>query len=202
MPLFVFIKLFFKNSPLLRWLINFFTEKKEMSESSKQRINSLEVHMYPNYHVLLKKHRKLYGGKNYNDYVKLSWDHLCFKISEQEYALEKEIEEFNKIIAEALKSKNAEHADLWKYSDSELFEMAVRHNISLNSYLNIVHSYSRIKTNTKLLKNLNKLAKKILSFIEKSLRNLKIFHRRNHSFHFKNLDDYHSIVLVNTLSIN
>lgn len=51
----------------------------------------------------------------------------------------------------------------------------------------------------RLLKALSKKIDFLLNLLKKRLRNLRQFFKKQHSFHFKNLDDYHSSALTSVL---
>jgi len=66
-------------------------------------------------------------------------------------------------------------------------------HISMSSWLRkIQEKYADLEKTKKLIRALSRQITFLLNKIKKSLRNLREVYTTHHSFHFKNLDDYHS----------
>ncbi|WP_299222195.1 hypothetical protein [uncultured Aquimarina sp.] len=68
--------------------------------------------------------------------------------------------------------------------------------------LELLEELKEVKKQYKLVQVLKKQIDFVLNGIKKRLRNLREAFTKTHSFHFKNLDDYHPLTLVNTITIS
>lgn len=84
---------------------------------------------------------------------------------------------------------------------SENLTIHYGNNLSLFDYdlAELLEELKEIKQQYKLVHVLQKKIDFVLNKIKKRLRNLRETFTKNHSFHFKNLDDYHPVTLVNTI---
>jgi hypothetical protein len=123
----------------------------------------------------------------------------------EEFLLEKKKKSFFERIGEVLDSLNPNQTvgrdDISQYSDEELITLLQDWNLDAYSYARLSQDFSEIKNSKRRIRSFENRIKSILGNIRKRLRNFKEVHKRQHSFHFKNLDDYHALILINRIKL-
>lgn len=119
----------------------------------------------------------------------------------QEVILETKKKSFFEKVSEILMGspdfKNVK--EISHYSDEELIDILKGWDLDAYSYVQISQYLKDIRDSKRQIRKLEGRIKSILRNIRKMLRNFKEVFKRQHSFHFKNLDDTHSLILVNKL---
>jgi hypothetical protein len=151
------------------------------------------------------KVNKFYGGGDVSFDLDNSVKHWLEAKNNEEFLLEKKKKSFFERVAEVLDSLNPNQTlsrdDISKYSDEELITLIQDWNLDAYSYARLSQDFSEIKHSKKLIRSFENRIKSILGNIRKRLRNFKEVYKRQHSFHFKNLDDYHALILINRIKL-
>ncbi len=146
--------------------------------------------------------KKFYGvGVIHGD---ISMNNLIAEKSIEEVTLKNSVQTLSSAIEEALGSKNAAEAyiDFTKFKLQDLKDLFLQHNVDTYSCAQIADDFEFFKNTKNRLRAINNRIKVILNKIREFGRNLKEHFTKNHSFHFKNLDDYHSLNLVNSYIVS
>ena len=86
--------------------------------------------------------------------------------------------------------------DVSKMNHREFYDFLIQYNLDAQTSALLSREYQIIRNSYHLVRSLQRRIKSILNAITKQLRNLRSFFTRNHSFHFKNLDDSHDTALI------
>ncbi|WP_338356923.1 hypothetical protein [Yeosuana marina] len=123
----------------------------------------------------------------------------------EELLLEKKKKSFFERVAEVLDNLNPNQTvgrdDISQYSEEELITLLNDWNLDAYSYARLSQDFGEIKNSKRLIRSFENRIKSILGNIRKRLRNFKEVYKRQHSFHFKNLDDYHALILINRIRL-
>ena len=187
-----------------------FTGKVRVNQPIEVLIEDLESHLYktPIGINLDSKVNKFYGG-GFPD-VNNSINDLLIEKSIEELRLERAKKTLANSVRTALglrKSIDYDNAaleelvDLNKVKLQELQEWLKEYNFDDYSLVKITDDYQAITVSKDKLRLINRRIKIALNKIQKLTRNLKEHFKKNHSFHFKNLDDYHSSILINRFEL-
>ena len=152
------------------------------------------------------KVNKFYGGGDFSFVDTDNTINYWLKAKNtEEILLEKKKKSFFERVAEVLDSLNSNQTlhsdDISKYSDEELIALIQDWNLDAYSYARLSQDFSEIKNSKRLIRSFENRIKCILGNIRKRLRNFKEVYKRQHSFHFKNLEDYHSLILINRIKL-
>ncbi|CAH8294171.1 hypothetical protein EV196_108244 [Mariniflexile fucanivorans] len=153
-------------------------------------------------YVLKSKVHKYYGGGMSSD-LENSLSCLISAKSIQEVKLDTKKKSFFEKLSEILIG-SPDYEDVKKisqYSEKEI--LAILNDWDLDAYVRVQISqdFNEIRNSKRLVRTLEGRIKSILGNIRKNLRNYKDVFKRQHSFHFKNLDDYHSSILINKFEL-
>jgi len=80
---------------------------------------------------------------------------------------------------------------------ADLLDSLGSHNFSNDDLHSLYERYKAVQRRNKKVKKLRKLIKFVRNILISILRDLRETFTVIHSFHFKNLDDYHSFALIN-----
>ena len=149
------------------------------------------------------KNQRFYGGDN-SSYVNISFKHLVSAKDFEEFLLEKKKKSFLQRIGEVIglrlgESDNIE--DISEYSEADFLKMLRDFNLDIGCKSRLSRDFLDIKNSKRIIRSLENKIKSILVNIRKLLRNFKEVYKRQHSFHFKNLDDYHALILINRIEL-
>lgn len=150
------------------------------------------------------KSRIFYSGNSeYNNDNSLS-DLFIAKSQEEiiiEQAKKSLVERYNELLS-VVKDDLYKPISLSKINSyDEIIDSYRDIDIDFNIRASLYRDFKIIEESTIVLKTIIKSIKRIQDSVKKYLRDLKDTFTRNHSFHFKNLDDYHSLILINN-SVN
>lgn len=145
------------------------------------------------------KWKKKYAGSGFI-HDDISMNNLLVEKSIEEVNLKNSLRSLANSVKEFLGTKDAIecYIDFSKVKLEDLHELFNRHSLDTYSCAQIAHDYESLKASKDRLMAINHRIKIILNKIRQLGRSLKEHFTKNHSFHFKNLDDYHSLILVNS----
>lgn len=145
---------------------------------------------------------KFYGGGIVHEDI--SMKNLIVEKSIEEITFKNSIRSLANSLKEFISPKDivANQIDFSKVKLEDLHELFHRHSIDTYSCVQIANDYESLRTSKIRLRAINHRIKIILNKIRQLGRNLKEHFTKNHSFHFKNLDDYHSLNLVNSYIVS
>lgn len=153
-------------------------------------------------YVLKTKIHKSYGG-GMSSNVENSLSYLISEKNIQEVKLETKKKSFLEKLSEIIIG-SPDHENVKKisrYSEKELKAMLDDWDLDAYIRIQISKDFNDIRNSKRLVRTLEGRIKSILGNIRKNLRNYKEVFKRQHSFHFKNLDDYHSLILINRIKL-
>jgi hypothetical protein len=176
-----------------------------LEKPNEERIvdSLLEVNNFFNRSYRLKtKVHKFYGGVMSSD-LENSLSYLISTKNIHELKLEIQRKSFFERMSEELMG-SLDYKDIneiSRYSEKEI--IAILNDGDLDAFIHaqIFQDFNDIRNSSRLIRTLEGKIKSILGNIRKNLRNYKEIFKRQHSFHFKNLDDYHSLVLINRFEL-
>lgn len=193
----------FKITSILNWLnLNGRKNTEEISINCDE--SDFTIQTSGSYKSETKVH-KFYGGGDINIAINNSVKYWLEVKNNEEFLLEKKKKSFFERVAEVLDSLNPNQTvgrdDISQYSDEELITLLQDWNLDAYSYARLSQDFSEIKNSKRLIRSFENRIKSILGNIRKRLRNFKEVYKRQHSFHFKNLDDYHALILINRIRL-
>jgi len=180
------------------WLLGFFSNEKDVSTKSMVKSDLITISGSVEFNTRIKEH-KFYGGDKSN-FVDVSFRHLIEAKTFEEILLERKKKSFFERIGDIIGLRLGESeniGDISEYSEAEFLKMLKDFNLDMAFRARLSRDFIAIKNSKRIIRSYENRIRCILGNILKKLRNFKEIYKRQHSFHFKNLDDYHSLILTN-----
>jgi hypothetical protein len=145
------------------------------------------------------------GGNDANTYIDNTVNFWTEKKNNENFLLEKKKKSFFERVIEVLDNISPNlvvpRDDISDYSEEDLLRLLRECKLDAYSYATLSRDISDINNSKRRIRSFENRIKCILGNIRKKLRNYKEIFRRQHSFHFKNMDDYHALTLINKVKL-
>lgn len=138
------------------------------------------------------------SGINYKD---ISVKNLIFEKSIEEINIKNSAHRLAINLRKIANSLDLAEVDFTEVKFKQIHTILYKNSIDTYSCANIFNDFEILKISKNKLRTIKGFIKIAINKFPQLVRNLKKHFTKNHSFHFKNLDDYHSSILFNSCEL-